>query len=136
MDPFKQFMKRYDAPFDQTGSGFETTSGNMSPPSWTAQRSLPSSPSKTLLFVALTASILALFLLDLMTGSVTIPPDQVLRILLGLEVERLSWEKIIWLFRPFAICLWGKRRSQKTYRHRALQSAAHQTATGVADHGF
>jgi iron complex transport system permease protein len=57
-----------------------------------------------LLFVALTVFILALFLLDLMTGSVTIPPDQVLRILLGLEVERLSWEKIIWLFRlPKAI---------------------------------
>jgi iron complex transport system permease protein len=57
-----------------------------------------------LLFVALTVFILALFLLDLMTGSVTIPPEQVLRILLGLEVERLSWEKIIWLFRlPKAI---------------------------------
>jgi iron complex transport system permease protein len=104
MDPIKHFMKRYDAPFDQTGSGFETTSGNMSPPSWTAEQSLPLSPSKTLLFVALTASILALFLLDLMTGSVTIPPEQVLRILLGLEVERASWEKIIWLFRlPKAI---------------------------------
>lgn len=47
---------------------------------------------------------LALFILDLMTGSVAIGPDQVVKILLGGEADRASWEKIIWLFRlPKAI---------------------------------
>lgn len=60
--------------------------------------------SRAVLFITLAATIVFLFLLDLMTGSVTIPPDQVVRILLGIEIDRVSWEKIIWLFRlPKAI---------------------------------
>ncbi len=60
--------------------------------------------SRSWLFAAMFAALAALFLLDLMTGSVTIAPDQVLRILLGGDAERASWERIVWLFRmPKAI---------------------------------
>jgi iron complex transport system permease protein len=54
----------------------------------------------TLLFFALTA----LFLIDLATGSVMIPLDQMVTILTGGAAEREAWEKIVWLFRlPKAI---------------------------------
>lgn len=51
------------------------------------------------LYVLLVAVLDGLFLLDLMTGSVTIAPEQVLRILMGGEGLRESWVAIIWLFR-------------------------------------
>ncbi len=60
--------------------------------------------SKSGVLVGMLLLLAVLFLLDLMTGSVTISPDQVVRILLGGEADRASWEKIIWLFRlPKAI---------------------------------
>ena len=56
------------------------------------------------IFPILVVALAALFLLDLMTGSVGIGPGQVLHILFGGEAQRASWEKIIWLFRlPKAI---------------------------------
>ncbi len=56
------------------------------------------------LWVLLIFLPLLLFMLDLMTGSVSIGPEQVIRILFGGEAERASWEKIILLFRlPKAI---------------------------------
>lgn len=49
-------------------------------------------------------SLIALFLVDLATGSVAIPLGQVLHILAGASSEKASWEKIVWLFRlPKAI---------------------------------
>ena len=52
----------------------------------------------------LLAAIAIAFILDLVTGTVTIPADQVLTILLGNEPERTSWNSIIMLFRlPKAI---------------------------------
>lgn len=52
----------------------------------------------------LLATIGAAFVLDLVTGTVTIPPDQIMAILLGHEPERASWTSIIILFRlPKAI---------------------------------
>jgi iron complex transport system permease protein len=91
MDRVKQSMKRYGASGDQTEK--------IPPLSLPGRRSRCASSSKTLLWFWLPLSILGLCLLDLMTGSVMIPPDQVVRILLGFEVEHLSWEKIILLFR-------------------------------------
>jgi iron complex transport system permease protein len=38
--------------------------------------------------------------MDLMLGSVSIPADQVIRILLGGEADRPTWTRIIWLFSP------------------------------------
>jgi iron complex transport system permease protein len=55
--------------------------------------------SSVRLYAILLLLLAGLFILDLMTGSVSIGPDQVLRILLGGHAERTSWEKIIWLFR-------------------------------------
>ena len=51
------------------------------------------------LFLFLIAGAVCLFFLDLMTGSVSIAPDQVVRILFGGEGLRESWSTIIWLFR-------------------------------------
>ena len=52
----------------------------------------------SLLFI-LTAFLLCVFLLDLLTGTVTIPPEDVFAILLGQEPEKKSWETIVLLFR-------------------------------------
>jgi iron complex transport system permease protein len=49
--------------------------------------------------LCLLALLLLLFVLDLMTGSVTIAPGQVLRILMGQPADKASWETIVWLFR-------------------------------------
>lgn len=57
-----------------------------------------------LLIPVLLAVLCFAFVLDLATGTVTIPPDQVLTILLGHEPQRASWTTIIMLFRlPKAI---------------------------------
>ncbi|WP_419658705.1 iron chelate uptake ABC transporter family permease subunit [Desulfosarcina variabilis] len=62
------------------------------------------SSSRSWLFPILSLILAGLFMLDLMTGSVPIAPDQVLHILLGGDAQRASWEKIVWLFRlPKAI---------------------------------
>ena len=54
--------------------------------------------------LVLTACLIILFILDLMTGSVTIGPLDVLRILSGGTATKPSWIRIIWLFRlPKAI---------------------------------
>lgn len=56
------------------------------------------------IFPILIIALATLFLTDLMTGSVSIGPGQVLNILFGGEAQRASWEKIVWLFRlPKAI---------------------------------
>jgi len=56
------------------------------------------------LYIGLLVLLAALFILDLMTGSVYIAPDQVITILTGGEADKASWEKIVWLFRlPKAI---------------------------------
>ncbi len=51
------------------------------------------------LTLLLLAAIAAAFVVDLATGSVSIPPDQVLTILLGHEPQRASWISIIMIFR-------------------------------------
>ena len=48
-------------------------------------------------FFSLVLALIVLFLVDLATGSVAIPLDQVLHILSGAPGEKASWEKIIWL---------------------------------------
>lgn len=48
---------------------------------------------------SLVLALIVLFLVDLATGSVAIPLEQVLHILAGAPGEKASWEKIIWLFR-------------------------------------
>lgn len=56
------------------------------------------------IWMSLLILLAVLFLVNLMTGSVNIPPNQIFRILLGGESESASWEKIIWMFRlPKAI---------------------------------
>ena len=56
------------------------------------------------LWCLLISLLVSLFIIDLMTGSVSIPMDQVVRILSGQTPDKASWEKIIWLFRlPKAI---------------------------------
>jgi iron complex transport system permease protein len=56
------------------------------------------------LYATLILLMILFFVLDLMTGSVAISPNQVLRILIGADTDKLAWEKIIWLFRlPKAI---------------------------------
>jgi iron complex transport system permease protein len=60
--------------------------------------------NRRLLIAVLPAAIAAAFVFDLVTGTVTIPPDQVLAILLGHEPDRAGWKSIIMLFRlPKAI---------------------------------
>jgi iron complex transport system permease protein len=51
------------------------------------------------LYTACALLLAGLFLLDLLTGSVVIPLDQMVKILMGGEAQRDAWEKIIWLFR-------------------------------------
>lgn len=56
------------------------------------------------LFPLLLACLCLVFVIDLVTGTVTIPPGQVLTILLGHQPDRGSWSSIILLFRlPKAI---------------------------------
>ncbi|MEO1436835.1 MAG: iron ABC transporter permease [Bacteroidota bacterium] len=59
--------------------------------------------SKTIHFFGrisgITGLLIALFLLDLALGSVWIPPDQIFRILIGLEPDQASWETIFWQIR-------------------------------------
>jgi iron complex transport system permease protein len=56
------------------------------------------------LWIALTAGLVALFALELTLGSVRIPLTQVARVLLGLDPEKSSWRTIVMLFRlPRAI---------------------------------
>lgn len=65
---------------------------------------LPFYSSRPMLFITLVVSVISLFFIDMISGSVTIPPDQVVRVLFGFDVEKESWEKIVWLFRlPKAI---------------------------------
>ncbi len=60
--------------------------------------------SSKLIWMSLLFGLLSLFILNIGTGSVTIPPQDILRILFGVEVQPPSWEKIVWLFRlPKAI---------------------------------
>nr|WP_322510845.1 iron ABC transporter permease [Chloroflexus sp.] len=54
---------------------------------------------RPLAIVAMALSTLGAFVLSLSLGSVRIPPDQVLTILLGGEAERASWATIIYDFR-------------------------------------
>lgn len=51
------------------------------------------------LLLILTISLLAVFLLDLITGTVTIPAGDVFSVLLGHEPEKKSWSSIVILFR-------------------------------------
>ncbi len=54
--------------------------------------------------VALLALLMVMFLLSVAIGSVYIPPDEVLKILLGAEPERAAWANIVLKFRlPKAI---------------------------------
>jgi len=53
----------------------------------------------SLIWLALAAGLTALFVLELMLGSVRIPIGQVARILVGLAPQRASWRTIILLFR-------------------------------------
>jgi iron complex transport system permease protein len=55
--------------------------------------------AKSLFFVALIAALFLAFLLDLAFGSVRIPINQVISILLGQEAEKASWTNIILKFR-------------------------------------
>jgi iron complex transport system permease protein len=50
-------------------------------------------------FVALAAALFALFVLALALGSVNIPLDQIVAVLLGGEAERASWTNIVLQFR-------------------------------------
>lgn len=61
-------------------------------------------PTHAVLWIALTAGLVALFALELTLGSVRIPLTQVARVLLGLDPEKSSWRTIVMLFRlPRAI---------------------------------
>ncbi len=53
----------------------------------------------TTLFTILVVALGSFFLLDLVTGTVTIPPLQALSVLIGLEPDKASWTTIILLFR-------------------------------------
>ena len=76
------------------------TSGEIRGSFDSAEQSVTGSRSRRWrLFVFLIAGLVCLFFLDLMTGSVSIAPDQVVRILFGGEGLRESWSTIIWLFR-------------------------------------
>ncbi|MBT8341375.1 MAG: iron ABC transporter permease [Desulfatitalea sp.] len=63
-----------------------------------AEPNIPASPP-LLLCTVLLITLTVLFLLDLVTGSVMIPLDQMLVILTGGDADREAWEKIVWLFR-------------------------------------
>ncbi|MFN6530708.1 iron ABC transporter permease [Nostoc sp. ChiSLP03a] len=54
---------------------------------------------KTLVFVILVISLIFSFLLDLALGSVDIPINEVIKILLGQEPEKVTWTHIILKFR-------------------------------------
>jgi iron complex transport system permease protein len=56
-------------------------------------------PGSLKLGLGLLLLLVLLLGLDLMTGSVAIPPGQVMRILLDQPAEKASWETIVWLFR-------------------------------------
>lgn len=59
---------------------------------------------RPLIVVGMLASLLGAFLLDLMTGSVAIPANQIILILTGNEPVRATWTDIVLLFRlPKAI---------------------------------
>ncbi|ODH02288.1 iron ABC transporter [Nostoc sp. KVJ20] len=54
---------------------------------------------KTIIFIIILVSLILAFLLDLALGSVDIPLDEVVKILLGLEPEKVTWTHIILKFR-------------------------------------
>jgi iron complex transport system permease protein len=56
-------------------------------------------PRESLIFLTLLSALILAFLLNLSLGSVNIPLEQVINILLGQEPEKLSWTNIIWQFR-------------------------------------
>lgn len=69
-----------------------------------AQRGLIQWPRTLGVWGALSLALVTAFALSLMLGSVRIPLDDVVRVLLGGEAERAAWADIIWLFRvPKAI---------------------------------
>lgn len=86
-------------------------STELNPPSPPAGRSgdaqrAPSffSFSRSWIFPALIPALALLLVINIGTGSVAIPPIEVLKILAGEDALQASWEKIIWLFRlPKAI---------------------------------
>ncbi len=97
-------MNRYDRTATRRQGEFQGEHLQPPPVSGALPLRLFPYPGFPFAFAALVISMAGLFLLDLMTGSVAIAPDQVLRILMGGEAERESWVKIIWLFRlPKAI---------------------------------
>jgi len=69
-----------------------------------AQRGLIQWPRTLGVWGALSLALITAFALSLMLGSVRIPLDDVVRVLLGGEAQRAAWTDIIWLFRvPKAI---------------------------------
>ncbi|MEH2051273.1 iron ABC transporter permease [Nostoc sp.] len=54
---------------------------------------------KTIIFLIILISLILAFLLDLALGSVDIPINEVVKILLGLEAEKVTWTHIILKFR-------------------------------------
>ncbi|MDZ8136571.1 MAG: iron ABC transporter permease [Nostoc sp. DedQUE04] len=54
---------------------------------------------KTIIFLIILISLILAFLLDLALGSVDIPLNEVIKILLGLEPEKVTWTHIILKFR-------------------------------------
>ncbi|MBD6619856.1 iron ABC transporter permease [Komarekiella sp. 'clone 1'] len=54
---------------------------------------------KTIIFLIILVSLILAFLLDLALGSVDIPLNEVVKILLGQEAEKLTWTHIIFKFR-------------------------------------
>ena len=66
--------------------------------------------SLQVILLAVTVSLVTLFILELVLGSVRVPAGQVIRILIGLEPVKQSWKTIVLIFRlPRAItaCLAG-----------------------------
>lgn len=65
----------------------------------THEQSWPRTGQRGLLLMLLLAGLLALFLLNITTGSVDIPVNNILRILLGGEADKAIWETIVLKFR-------------------------------------
>lgn len=64
-----------------------------------ATQSRPDLGLRPLLLVVLLGGLVAVFLLSLALGSVSIPFDQIITVLLGGEAERMSWTNIVLKFR-------------------------------------
>ncbi len=76
----------------------------LSPDKAMATIAWPRQGLRTVIIIGMVAALTTAFLLDLMTGSVAIPIDQIIVILAGGDPLRATWTDIIWLFRlPKAI---------------------------------